>query len=209
MAKITIYGRANSINVRKVLFLCDEIGLVFDRHDYGRGFKPADSPEYRALNPHALVPTVVDGDGVVWESNTILRYLNARYGRDSLHPKEPLARAHVEQWMDWQLGHFQPAITAIFFGRFLKNPDYDKPDVIEAAITRVAAMMRRLSDQIERAGGYVAGDDLTLADMAIGPGVHRWYALVPDAEELAPLKDYYARLSQRPAYKKHILIGVP
>lgn len=205
---ITIYGRANSINVRKVLWLCEDIGVKFDRLDYGRGYKDARSPEHLALNPHGLVPTIVDGDTVVWESNTCLRYLNARYGSEELHPKDPAARAHVEQWMDWQLGHFQPAITPIFFGRFLKNPE-TTPQAVEAAIKRTGEMMRILNAQIERTGGHIAAASLTLADMAIGPGVHRWYALVPEAEKLPALEDYYKRLAERPGYKKYVLIGMP
>lgn len=206
---ITIYGRANSINVRKVLWLCEDIGVAFDRLDYGRGFKDVNSPEFLAMNPHAQVPVVVDGDAVIWESNTCLRYLNAKYGDENMHPKDLAARGHVEQWMDWQIGHFQPAITPIFFARFLNNPDFQKPETLNPAIERTAKMMRILSAQIDKAGGYIAGPDCTLADFALGAGVHRWYALVPEAEKLKPLEDYYKHLSQRPGYKKYVLTGVP
>lgn len=209
MATITLYGRNDSSNVRKVLFLCAEIGLDYDRHDYGRGFKPANSPEYLALNPHARVPSIVDGDAVVWESNTVLRYLNTKFGRDDLHPKEPVARAHVEQWMDWQLAHLQPAITPVFMGRFLKNPEFDKPEIVDKFIDQVAGMMRLLSAQIDKAGGFVAGPNLTLADMSIGIFVHRWFTVVPEAEKLQPLVDYYSRLSQIEGYKSSALIGLP
>lgn len=204
---ITIYGRANSINVRKVLWLCEDIGLKFDRLDYGRGFKDANSPELVALNPHALVPVVVDGDMVVWESNTCLRYLNGEYGRPELYPNDLAVRAHIDQWMDWQLASFQPALTPIFFGQFLKNPDFAKPDVIKAAIDKVAKMMAILSDQIDKAGGYIAADHLTIADMAIGPGVHRWNVLVPDADNPEPLNAYYKRLERYPGFKKWVGIA--
>ena len=205
---ITIYGRANSINVRKVLWLCEDIDVKFERLDYGRGFKDANSPELLALNPHAMVPVVVDGKTAIWESNTCLRYLNGKYGTEDIYPKDVTARAQVDQWMDWQLGHFQPAITPIFFARHLKNPDVT-PEAVKAAIERTGKMMKILSDQIDGAGGHIAGPKITLADYAIGPGVHRWYTLVPETAKMPPLEAYYKRLSERPGYKKFVLIGAP
>ncbi|TQT37693.1 glutathione S-transferase N-terminal domain-containing protein, partial [Xanthomonas perforans] len=99
---LEIYGKPSSINVRKVLWLCDELGLDYTLHAYGSGFASVQTPEFRALNPNALVPVIRAGELVLWESNTICRYLAARSQRDDLLPAAPAARALVEQWMDWQ-----------------------------------------------------------------------------------------------------------
>lgn len=206
---ITIYGRANSINVRKVLWLCEDIGLAFERLDYGRGFQDPNVPEITRHNPNALVPTIVDGDVGVWESNTILRYLAAKYGPPELYPSDLVERSHVDRWMDWQLSAFYPAFHPLFFGLFLKHPDFDKPELLESARERGAQQMALLTGQLETTGAYVAGPDCTIADMAVGPGVHRWFTLVPDYERPAALEAYYERLSERPGYAKFVRIEAP
>ncbi len=99
---LQVLGRSSSINVRKVLWTCDELALPFAREDWGLGFRSTQAPEFLAKNPNALVPVIVDDGFVLWESNTVCRYLAARHGRDDLLPTEPQARARVEQWMDWQ-----------------------------------------------------------------------------------------------------------
>lgn len=201
---ITIYGRANSSNVRKVLWLCDDIGLAFERLDYGRGYKDASSPELLALNPHARVPVIKDGDTAVWESNTCLRYLAAKYGPPEIYPTELAARARVDQWMDWQLSAFQPAFMPIASARLRNDPAYQSPESIAPAIERVTKMMAILSGQIDKAGGFIAAGNITIADMAIGIGLHRWFVLVPEADNPKPLIDYHERLKQRPGFKKWV-----
>src|ERR1700744_4768263 len=101
-AKLRLLGIANSINVRRVLWPCREIGIDYDREDVGSGFAPTDTAEFLKLNPNGLVPVIEDEAGVLWESNTICRYLAAKHGRTDLLPENPRARAGVEQWMDWQ-----------------------------------------------------------------------------------------------------------
>jgi glutathione S-transferase len=98
---LQVLGRASSINVRKVLWTCDELGLEPARVEWGAGSLSLRSPEFLALNPNALVPVLCDGDRVLWESNTICRYLASRQGRYDLLPQQPAARAGVEQWTDW------------------------------------------------------------------------------------------------------------
>lgn len=99
---LRILGKASSINVRKVLWTCTELGLPYQREDWGSGFQATDTPEFLALNPNAMVPVIVDGDFVLWESNSILRYLVNAHGGAHLYPAAPRARAAVDQWLDWQ-----------------------------------------------------------------------------------------------------------
>src|SRR5262249_1763735 len=127
---LQILGKIPSINVRKVLWLCAELNLPFEREDWGAGFRSTDDPDYLALNPHGLVPVIKDGDCVLWESNTIIRYLANRYGGESLYPAEPQARARIDQWIDWQASDLNRSWIAAFQGLVRKSPDHQDPHAI-------------------------------------------------------------------------------
>ena len=202
----TIYGRPNSSNVRKVLWLCEEIGQTsYERLDYGRGFKPIDSPEYVSLNPNRVVPTLVDGDLVLWESNAILRYLATKHGPDDIYPADPLARARVEMWLDWQLTTLITGVRNLFQGLHVKDPAYTAPEQLEAAGQLTSNSMEILDANLSATGAYVAGDRLTIADCAVAMFVHRWYVLPIERQEFKALEAYYERLKQRGAFQKWIL----
>lgn len=205
---ITIYGRPTAWNVRKVLFFLEDIGLPYERLDYGRGFKPTNTPEFLALNPNAMVPVLVDGDTVLWESHTILRYLAAKNGPESYYPKKLEHRAIVDQWLDWKIGHVSPAIRPLFFRHFLKMGEFTDREVTEGE-TECARLFTILNDQLARTGGYVAGPDLTIADSSIGMAAHRWLNLPLKRPDLPHVTRYYEALSKLPSYEKTIRIGMP
>ncbi len=203
-----IYGRTNAWNVRKVLFFLEDIGLTYERFDYGRGFTPTNTPEFLALNPNGMVPVLVDGDAVVWESHTILRYLAAKYAPPSYYPTDLRQRAMVDQWLDWKIAHISPALRLLFFRHFLKMGEFTDREVSEAE-TECVKLFTILDKQLEKTGAYVAGPDLTVADCAIGMAAHRWLNLPINRPELSNLARYYRSLSERPGYQKTILIGMP
>ena len=191
---LRIIGKASSINVRKVLWACEELGLAYDRSD--------DGPEL-ARNPNGLVPVIVDGDFVVWESNTILRYLAGRQGALSLLPTEPRARAEVEKWIDWQATEFNSAWRYAFMALARKNPAFSDARQIEASRQDWARMVGILDAQLTTTKAYVAGPAFTLADIPIGLSVNRWF-LTPMQRPSFPAVDaYYECLSNRPAFMKH------
>lgn len=206
---LTIYGRSNSSNVRKVLWLLAEIGLDYERLDYGRGFAPCNTPEYLAMNPNGLVPTLKDGDFILWESNAILRYLAVKCGRKDLYPEGLRERAAVEQWLDWQLTVALPGVNQLFQGLVIKVPELGTPQALESAHGRANSAMRILDAQIAKTAAYVTGPDLTIADTALGMYVHRWYALDIERPELKALAAYYGRLQQRKPFQDMIVgLGV-
>lgn len=199
---ITIYGRANSSNVRKVLWLAEELGLGIDRRDYGRGHAPTDTPEFKALNPNAKVP-VMDEDGfILWESHAILRYLAAKYGPE-WYPADLRARAIVDQWMDWLVIELQEPVRRIFFALHVKpGSDPEGMPQHEAESARACSV---LDAQLQKTGAYVAGAQPTIADCAIGMMVHRWYYFDIQRPSLPALEAYYERLKARPAFQGPIL----
>lgn len=202
----TIYGRTNSSNVRKVLWLCEEIGQTdYKRLDYGRGFEPCDSPDYMALNPNKLVPALVDGDLVIWESNAILRYLASKYGPEEFYPVEPAARAQVDQWLDWQLTTVTAGIRTLFLGLHVKEEAFTDPEGIAKSLVIANSTMGILDAHLAGSGGYVTGENLTIADCALGMFVHRWFALPVEREEFNALEAYYERLKERAGFQKWIV----
>ncbi|HEY5226559.1 MAG TPA: glutathione S-transferase N-terminal domain-containing protein, partial [Methylovirgula sp.] len=167
-----LLGRADSSNVRKVMWAMDELGLTCAREDYGGPFGRVDTPEYLRLNPNGLVPTLVDGDTVVWESNTIIRYLAERHGASAFGGSTAAARAHIGQWMDWQLSMLNPPIRNLFVQLVRLGEDKRDQRVIsanlESANSALAVLHRALPDK-----GFLVGPTLTAADVVIGVMLHR------------------------------------
>ena len=200
---LQVLGRSSSINVRKVLWACDELGLPFAREDWGLGFRSTQAPEFLALNPNALVPVIVDDGFVLWESNTICRYLAAREGRTDLLPDEPQARARVEQWIDWQAGQLNNAWRYAFLALSRKSPAHTDAAAITASVHDWNRQMRVFEAQLVHTGAYAVGPSFTLADIGLGLAVHRWLKTPIVRPELPAVAAYVERLRQRPAYRTH------
>lgn len=206
---LRILGKVSSINVRKVLWTCAELDLPFAREDWGSGFRSTDSPEFLALNPNAMVPVLVDGDNVLWESNTICRYLSARYGAGHLLPVDAGHRARVEQWMDWQATELNNAWRYAFMALVRASPSHRDAIQVAASVTQWNRHMGILERQLERTGAFVAGPDFSLADVVLGLSVNRWL-MTPIARPVLPaVNAYVARLRERPAYLEFAGNGVP
>lgn len=198
---LTIIGKPSSINVRKVLWTCAEIGVEFDNVLPGA--------DLAALNPNAMVPVLVDGQDVLWESNTICRYLAGRHGRADLLPAAPAARAQVEKWMDWQATELNNAWRYAFMALVRHSPAHTDAQAIAAGVALWNRHMAMLDAQLARTGAFAAGDTFTLADVVLGLSVHRWAAAPIAHAPLAQVQAYYARLSERPAFLAHGRNGQP
>jgi len=196
---LRVLGRATSGNVQKVIWLLEEIGLPYKREDYGRQFNNTGDAAYLKLNPNGKVPTLVDGDTVIWESNTILRYLCNKQGGHALYPSDPAARSQVERWMDWQLASLNNPYLGIF-------KEAKKPATERAASW--AADARELKTQLDileaGMGGqpWLAGQAISLADVCLGPIVHRCLDFPVDLPGLAGLRAWRDKVAARPAFKK-------
>jgi glutathione S-transferase len=206
---LRILGRSTSINVRKVLWLCSELELPYEQEAWGSGFRSARVPEFLALNPNGLVPVVRDGDFVLWESNTICRYLAAREGRTDLLPAAPRDRARVEQWMDWQATELNDAWRYAFMALVRKSPAHDDPRMVESSVAAWNRNMGILDRQLAHADAYVVGATFTLADIVLGLSTHRWFMTPIERASLPAVEAYYERLSQRPPFRLHGRNGVP
>lgn len=201
-----VLGRTSSINVRKVLWTLDELGLAYEREDWGQGFAPTSDPKFVALNPNALVPVLVDEHGPVWESNAICRYVAAG---TPLFPDDRRQRALVDQWMDWQCTELNTAWRYAFANLVRNTPGFDAPKQVEISVTAWNTAMGLLSARLVDTGAYVAGDQFTLADIVLGLSVHRWLFSPIEREDWPTLNAYYECLKQRPAFQKWALPEVP
>ncbi|AKQ56875.1 glutathione S-transferase family protein [Bordetella hinzii] len=195
-----ILGKASSINVRKVLWACDELRLRHTREDWGAGFRALDEPGFLALNPNAQVPVLVDGDFVLWESNSILRYLANQYEGAWLYPAAPRERARVDQWMDWQATDLNSAWRYAFMGLVRRAPAFQDTAQIEASCLAWSRAMGVLEARLADTGAYVAGQAFSLADIVIGLSVQRWRATGFDRPALPAVDAYCARLAERPGF---------
>ncbi|MCV2353210.1 glutathione S-transferase [Paucibacter sp. B2R-40] len=207
-----ILGKATSINVRKVLWTCTELGLDFEREDWGSGFQATDAPEFLALNPNAMVPVLIDGDFVLWESNSICRYLAAREQRLDLLPSAPRERAIVEQWMDWQAGEFNNAWRYAFMSLVRQSPAHQDAGLLAAGVANWNRHVEILAQRLSQTGAYVAGDKFSLADVVLGLSAQRWLMAPLDGHgrpELPAIADYCARLAERPGFLQHGRNGMP
>jgi glutathione S-transferase len=206
---LKIYGYAASINVRKVLWACEELGLAFEREDWGSTFRSTSEPAFRALNPVGMVPVIDDGGTIVWESNVIVRYLAARHGRPDLLPTDPLQRAHVEQWMDWQASDFNNSWRVPFQALVRKNPDFQDKAAIEKSAQQFSNMVGIVDAQLGRTGAYIAGEHFTVADIAIGLSIHRWHSTPIPRPMYINVDRYHARLLERSGFRRYGRDGGP
>lgn len=198
---LKIYGRASSINVRKVLWTCDEIGLAYEREDWGAGFRSTREAEFLALNPKALIPVVVDGDAILTESNAICRYLAAKAGRDDLLPAELARRAEVEAWMDWIVTDHNMAWRYAVQALVRKRADYDNPVEIKKSEAEWNTLMTVFDQRLVGLPDFLCGA-FSLADVPAGLAVHRWLKTPIQRPGLAHVMRYYAQLQRRPAFAR-------
>ncbi len=206
---LKIYGYAQSINVRKVLWACEELGLAFEREDWGGSFRSTSEPQFRTLNPVGMVPVIDDDGKIIWESNVIIRYLATSRGRTDLLPTELAARARVEQWMDWQASDFNNSWRVVFQALVRRNPAFHDEAAIAASADLFNRMVGIVDAELARTGGYIAGDRFTVADIAIGLSLHRWRSVPMPRPQYARVDQYAERLLQHSGFVRHGRDGGP
>ena len=200
-----IWGRANSINVMKVLWCADECGLKYERTDVGGPFGGNDQKWYLDMNPNGVVPTIDDGGRIIWESNSAVRYLAARHAAGTLWPTDPGLRSEADRWMDWQLTTLQPAISPVFWGLIRTPPERRDMAAITASAERLGQAMQILDRQLH-GRPFVAGDRLTMGDVPVGCVCWR-YANLDIARPALPAVDAYRqRLEARAAYRDNVML---
>jgi len=198
---IRIWGRTNSVNVKKVLWCLDELGLAYERTDAGLQYGVVNTPEYRKMNPNGLVPTMDEDGFILWESHSIVRYLADKYGKGVLRPMDLEPRSIANQWMDWAFS-FQGSVRDAFWNLIRTPPEKRDAAAIERSRVK-SGEMAGILDAALASRMYVAGA-FSMGDIPIGCEVQRWIRLPMDRPKLPNLEAWFERLCARPAFRKNV-----
>jgi glutathione S-transferase len=199
---LKIWGRVNSVNVKKAMWCVAELGLAHERMDAGMQYGVVNTPEYRKMNPTGLVPTIDDDGYTLWESHTIVRYLCAKHSAGRLWPTDLKARADAERWMDWAFT-FQGAMRNVFWGLIRTPPEKRDANAIEEGRKKTIALLPILEQTLARQP-FVAGRDFTMGDIPIGCEVQRYMRVPIERPAFPAVQAWFERLCQRPAFVKHV-----
>lgn len=202
---LKIWGRNNSVNVQKVLWCCEEMGLKYERIDAGGTFGVVNTPQYRALNPNGLVPTIEDGPFVLWESNAIVRYLTAKHSAGKLWPEDHKVRAEADKWMDWQISVFWPVFRPLFWNLVRTPANERNESAMEESRLQTTEALGYLDNHLKNRM-YMVGDDVTIGDIPMGCAIWRWMSLPIERPVLANLQRWFGTLRERPAYQRVVML---
>src|SRR4051812_16246340 len=203
--QLTIWGRANSVNVQKVLWCLRELDVGYDRIDAGMAFGKNTEPAYLAMNPNGRVPTLVDGDFVLWESNSVMRYLCMAYGKGTpIYPQAPQQRAAVDRWLDWTLSTLQPVDRPVFWA-LVRTPPEQRDMVAVQKDADAEAVQWRIVDAQLASRRFIEGDHFTIADIALGAYARRWLGVEGIVKpKLQNLDRWFAQFAARPGFVEFI-----
>ena len=202
---LRILGRSSSINVQKVMWFTAELNLEVERVDIGGKFGGNDTPEYLGLNPNGLVPTLEDGDFVLWESQSIVRYVAEAYGGPPWFPADAQSRGLANQWMDWYLTRLHPPMTVIFWTLIRTAPEDRDQEAFDEAIEKATELWTLVDKHLEKSD-FMTGAEPTMGDIPIGCSVNRWYTMDVKRPSLTNLEAWHGKLKERPAYQEHVMV---
>jgi glutathione S-transferase len=202
---LKIWGRNTSINVQKVMWAVSELGLPHERIDVGGAFGKNNEAPYLAMNPNGRVPTLVDGDYVLWESNSVMRYLCTAYGQGSpIYPTSPKARAGVDRWLDWTLSTLQPVDRPVFWALVRTAPEKRDMVAIQKDVDAEAVVWRIVEAQLATRR-FIEGDQFTIADIALGAYARRWLGVEGVTKPNLPnVERWFAQFAARPGFVRFI-----
>ena len=199
---LKIWGRTNSINVQKVLWCCGELNLKYERVDAGGKFGVNNTPEYLAMNPNGLVPTIQDDGLILWESHAIVRHLSRKHGRGTLWPTDDKTSADADRWMEWYSTTLWNNLRPVFWNLVRVEPDKRDMKLVEESRKKTADNLKMVEANLADRP-YIAGSAFTMGDIPMGVALHRWFLLPIERPDYPRVAAYYVRLKQRAAFAAH------
>lgn len=201
---LKIWGRTNSTNVKKALWIAQELGLDYEQFDVGGQFGGLDDPAFLARNPNGLIPLVEDGETVLWESNVITRYLAATYGKDSLWIENPARRAQAEKWMDWASTTLYTDFSNVMKHMIRLPEDKRDPAILQRGLDGLARSMKIANDGLGQAPWF-SGEEFGIGDIPVGCYAYAWFEFSIERPSLPQLENWYERMKLRPAYRSAVM----
>jgi glutathione S-transferase len=202
---LKLWGRNNSVNVQKVIWCLEELKVPYERIDAGMQYGVVNTPEFRKMNPNGLVPVIEDAGAVLWESNAVVRYLGAKYGKGSLWAEDPAVRAQSDKWMDWCATVYWPALRPVFWGLVRTPPEKRNPEEIEACRKKAGEALQ-IVDAALAHSDYIAGSELSVGDIPLGTISWRWFGIEMQRPSRPHVEAWFQRLSRREAFRKSVLL---
>ena len=204
---LTVLGRATSSNVQALIWGLEELGLQYERLEYGENHGGLDSPEFLAMNPHGKIPVLQVGGRALFETSAILRYLATAHGDAGFWPSDPLARAEVDMWAEWAKHDVAEGFTGPVFWRVVRTPRarWDIAAIV-AAVDRLEQHLAIAEKRLEQ-HEFLCGEVLSLADIMLGHVLYRYFGIEIERGEFPALRAYYDRLAKRPAYQKAVMVS--
>ncbi|MDE1473819.1 glutathione S-transferase [Xenorhabdus bovienii] len=204
---LTIWGRKSSSNVKKVIWCLEELNVPYQQIDVGGKFGKLNTPEYLLMNPNAVIPCLQEGDFILWESNTIVRYISAKFGENSLYPADLQERAKIDQWMDWVGCNLFPPIKQLMIN-IVRTPEDQRDPKVVAQILKEIEKLLKIVDNVLDKQKYLSGDKFGMADIALAPLVYPWLKVGIERPSLPNLERWYQLLTERPAFQKIVMIEI-
>ncbi len=205
---LIVWGRKNSSNVKKVLWCLEELNISYERKDVGGPFGGLDTPEYQKMNPNKTIPTLQDDAFTLWESNSILRYLTAKYDLSHLLTSLDVQEMSAgDQWMDWAGTNLFPQIKDMM-NKIVRLPEEQRVPEQTAQIYQNIEKLMLIADNALATQAYFSGQKFGIADIAIAPLFYPWRELAPNRPALPHLERWFAQLETRPAFQKIVLLPV-
>ncbi|MEQ1976989.1 glutathione S-transferase [Xenorhabdus sp. SGI240] len=204
---LTIWGRKNSSNVKKVLWCLEELNVPYQQIDVGGKFGKLNDPEYLRMNPNAVIPCLQEDDFILWESNAIVRYIAAKFGKDSLYPADLQERASVEKWMDWVGCNLFAPIKQFVISLIRTPADQRDPKIIAQSVAEIEKWLKIVDDTLSNQQ-YLSGDKFGMADISLAPLAYLWLNVEIERPSLPNLERWYQLLTERPAFRKIVMIEI-
>jgi glutathione S-transferase len=205
MPDLKILGRKNSVNVQKVMWCLDELNIAATREDYGGAFGGNRTEDYLSMNPNGKVPTMIDGDFILWESQAIVRYLAENYASAPFFPNALNERYLCHQWMDFYIAELHPAMTTIFW-TLIRTAPADRDNIALEKAINIANLAWKIVDKHLSQSEYMVGNTFTFGDIPLGCAAYRWHNLEITRDDLPHLKRWYQELTNRPSFQKHVML---
>jgi glutathione S-transferase len=202
---LKVWGRRNSFNVQKVMWLIGELDLPHEHVNAGGPYGVVNEPAFLAMNPHGRVPVIEDGGAAIWESHTILRYLAATYGSGRFWQEDAASRSHWDRWMDWSQASLHRDFLDLFWS-FYRTPEPQRDWPLITAHLKLTNGHYALIDRHLAGRDFMVGNRLSLADITVGATLYRYFELEIERPSLPHLEAWYAALGQRPAYRQHVMV---